>query len=152
MVDDTDNVSPEEAQEALDSVVKMEAVGWRRAVPPRWFGAGVGLLIASLLALYALEDPYPYIVFPIVGLGVFITTVREKSGVYGRDFPTTKASVWALVLFVAVMVLVFFGSVVIRRAYDAVWVPVVAGLLVGLIVFLASESERRSYLAKTDEG
>ena len=150
MIDDIDNVSPAEAQEALESVVKMERAGWRRAVPDRWFGAGVAILIASLYSLYALEDPYPYIVFPIIGLAVFITTVRDKSGAYGREFPSTKANAWAMVLFVVVMLIVFFGSIVIRRTYDAVWVPLVAGLLVGLMVFLASESERRAYLTKTD--
>ncbi len=150
MIDDIDNVSPDEAQEALESVVKMERAGWRRAVPDRWFGAGVAVLIASLYSLYALEDPYPYIVFPIIGLAVFITTARDKSGAYGREFPSTKANAWATVLFVVVMLIVFFGSIVIRRTYDAVWVPLVAGLLVGLMVFLASESERRAYLARTD--
>lgn len=150
MIDDIDNVSPGEAQEALESVVKMERAGWRRAVPDRWFGTGVAVLIASLYSLYALEDPYPYIVFPIIGLAVFITTARDKSGAYGREFPSTKANAWAMVLFVVVMLIVFFGSIVIRRTYDAVWVPLVAGLLVGLMVFLASESERRAYLTKTD--
>ena len=151
MIDDIDNVSPDEAQEALESIVKIERAGWRRAVPDRWFGAGVAVLIASLFALYALEDPYPYIVFPIVGLAVFITTVREKSGAYGRDFPRTTANLWAIVLFVVVLLVVFFGSIVIRRTYDAAWVPLVAGLVVGLMVFLASENERRAYLRKADQ-
>lgn len=150
MIDNIDNVSPGEAQEALESVAKMERAGWRRAVPDRWFGVGVAVLIASLYSLYALEDPYPYIVFPIIGLAVFITTARNKSGAYGRDFPSTKANAWAMVLFVVVMLIVFFGSIVIRRTYDAAWVSLVAGLLVGLMVFLASESERRAYLTKTD--
>ncbi len=145
-----DKVSPDEAQQALESVVKMEGAGWRRAVPDRCFGAGVAALIASLFALYALEDPYPYIVFPIVGMAVFITAAREKSGAYGRDFPSTKVNVWVFVLFVAAMLIVFFGSIVIRRMYDAAWVSLVAGLLVGVIVFLISESERRAYLARTD--
>ena len=151
MIDDIDNVSPDEAQEALESIVKIERASWRRAVPDRWFGAGVAVLIGSLFALYALEDPYPYIVFPIVGLAVFITTVREKSGAYGRDFPRTTANLWAIVLFVAVLLVVFFGSIVIRRTYDAAWVPLVAGLVVGLTVFLASENERRAYLRKADQ-
>ena len=150
MNDDIDNVSPGEAQEALGSVVRMERAGWQRAVPDRWFGAGVAVLIASLYSLYALEDPYPYIVFPIIGLAVFITAARDKSGAYGREFPSAKANAWAMVLFVVVMLIVFFGSIVIRRTYDAAWVPLVAGLLVGLMVFLASESERRAYLTKID--
>lgn len=148
---DIDNVSPDEAQESLDTVAKMGRAGSRLAVPDRWFGAGVAVLIACLYSLYALQDPYPYIVFPIIGLAVFITTAREKSGAYGRDFPSTKANAWAMVLFVVVMLIVFFGSIVIRRTYDAVWVPLVAGLLVGTMVFFASESERRAYLTKTDQ-
>ena len=147
-----DNVTPDEAKKALESVVKMEGAGWRRAVPDRWFGAGVAVLIASLFALYALEDPYPYIVFPIIGLALFITTAREKSGAHGRDAPTSTANVWSMVLFIIVLLVVFFGSIVIRRAYDAAWVPLVAGLVVGLAVFLTSESARRAHLAKVDQG
>lgn len=152
MVDNTDRVNPDEAQKALDAVVKMESAGWRRAIPDRWFGAGVAVLIASLFALYALQDPYPYIVFPIIGLALFIVSAREKSGAYGRDFPGTKANIWATVLFTVVLLVIFFGSIVIRRTFDAAWVPLVAGLVVGLMVFLASESERRAYLKKTNHG
>ena len=147
-----DNVTPDEAKQALESVVKMESAGWRRAVPDRWFGAGVAVLIASMFALYALEDPYPYIVFPIIGLALFITTAREKSGAYGRDAPASTANVWAIVSAIIILLIVFFGSIVIRRAYDAAWVPLVAGLLVGLMVFLTSESARRAHLARVDQG
>ena len=151
-MNDIDSLSPEEAKKALESVVNMESAGWRRAVPDRWFGAVVAVLIASLFALYALEDPYPYILFPILGLPIFIAAAREKSGAYGQDFPSSKANVWAIILFAAVMIVVFFGSIYIRRAYDAAWVSLVAGLLVGLVVFMASEGERRSYLTKTGQG
>ena len=152
MIDETDNITPDEAQKALELAVKMEGAGWRRAVPDQWFGAGIAILVASLFALYALEDPSSYILFPILGLAIFITTAREKSGAYGRDFPSNTKNVWQTVLFVAVMLIVFFGSIVIRRTYDAAWVPLVAGLLIGLMVFLASENERRAYLTKTDLG
>ena len=42
-----DNLTPNQGKKALESVVKMEDAGWRRAVPGRWFGAGVAVLIAS---------------------------------------------------------------------------------------------------------
>ena len=32
---------------------------------------------------------------PILGLPIFITAAREKSGAYGREFPTNAKSVWA---------------------------------------------------------
>jgi xanthine/uracil permease len=146
-----DNVTPDEAKKALESVVKMEGAGWRRAVPGRWFSAGVAVLIGGMFALYALEDPYPYIVFPIIGLPLFIISAREKSGAYGRDAPASTANVWAIVLFIIVLLIVFFGSIFIRRAYDAEWVSLVAGVLVGLVVFLTNESARRVHLAKVNQ-
>ena len=151
-MNENDSPTGDGAREALESIEAMESAGYRRAVPQRWFGAGVAFFIASLFALYALEDPYPYIVFPIIGMGVLIATARETAGAYGRDFTGSKANRWAFVLFVGAMVLVFFGSIVIRRTYDAAWVPIVVGLFAGLVVFLTSESERRSYLAKAGEG
>jgi len=152
MMRDTEDVNRGEAQESLDSIKNMERAGWRRAVPHRWFGLGVAVLIASLFALYALEDPYPYIVFPIIGLAIFITAAREKSGAYGRDFPGTKANAWVVALVAVILLIVFFGSIVIRRTYDVAWVPLVVGSLVGLFVFLASEHERRAYLTMSGQG
>lgn len=152
MSDNLDKPSPGEAREALDSVAKMESAGWRRAVPDRWFGAVISLLIASIFALYALPNPHQYISFPIVALALIIPLTREKRGAYGRDFPSKKTNKWALPLFIAFLLIVFFGSIFIRRAYDAAWVPLLAGLMVGLIVFFASENERRAYLKKTGQG
>jgi len=146
------DISSNEARQALASVGEMERAGWRRGVPDRWFGAGIAMLIASLFALYALENPYPYIPFPIIGLALFIIAAREKSGAYGRDFPNKVPNIWTLVLCCVVLLAIFFGSVIIRRAYDLAWVPLAAGLLVGLLVFLASESERRAYLKKSKNG
>lgn len=151
-MNENNNPAGREAKEALASIETMESAGYRRAMPERWLGAGIAALIASMFAIYALEDPYPYIVFPIIGLGVLIVAAREKAGAYGRDFPGTKANRWAFVLFVAAMIVVFFGTIFIRRAYDLYWVPIIVGLLVGLVVFWLSESERRSYLAKAGGG
>ena len=152
MINENKNLSADEAREALESVTKMESAGWRRAVPERWFGAGIAALIGSMFAIYALEDPYPYIVFPIIGIAVLIASSREKLGAYGRDFPDGKSNKWMLALFAAVLFVVFFGSIFIRRTYDAPWVSVIVGLLVGLTVFLASENERRAYIAKAGGG
>ncbi|NIA26833.1 MAG: hypothetical protein GWP02_02175 [Desulfobulbaceae bacterium] len=150
-MNETNKPTGQEAKEALASIETMESAGYRRAVPRRWFGAGVAFLVAGLFALYALEDPYPYIVFPIIGLGVLIAAARDKAGAYGRDFPGTKANRRAFVLVVVAMIVMFFGTVFVRRAYDLYWVPIIVGLLVGLVVFWLSESERRSYLARAGE-
>ena len=148
MVKEDNDLTRDEAKDALDCIAAMESAGYRRAVPRRWFGAGVAFFVAGLYALYALDDPYPYVIFPVIGLGMLIASARQTAGAYGRDFPGTRANRWAFVLVVAVMALLFFGSIFIRRAYDIAWLPIVVGVFVGLLVFLASENERRSYLAK----
>ena len=152
MIDTTDNVTRDEAQEPLDSVANMESSAWRRGVPSRWFGAVIAALIGSMFAIYALEDPNSYIVLPILAMAVFMQAARQKSGAYGREFPNTKANMWQMALFTVALLFLFFGSIVIRRTYDAAWVSIAAGLLVALIVFLDSERERRAYLAKADHG
>jgi hypothetical protein len=150
MNDYKDDVKPDEAQKALESVAEMESAGWKQAVPDRWFGAGIATLVGSMFALYALKDPYPYIVFPIIGLPLFIAIARQKRSAYGQDFPS-KGNKLALVLFTVVLAIVFFGSIFLRRSFDAAWVSLLAGLLVWLMIFYASEQERRAYISKAAE-
>jgi hypothetical protein len=151
-MNETGEFKGDDAKEALESIKSMERAGYKRAVPRRWFGAGIAIFVASMFALYALDDPYPYQVFPILGIGLLIATTRERVGAYARDIPDSKAGKWALVVFVAVLIAIFFGMVFVRRVYDAEWLPIIVGLIVGLVVFGASESERRSYIAKANEG
>ena len=145
------NLTPDEAKQALESAAKMENAGWRRAVPQRWFGAGIAILVGSMFAIYALEDPSSYILFPILFLAMFITAAREKGGAYAREAPATKRSLWAIVMFSITLGVVFFGSIYLRRALDAAWVSLVTGTVVALIIFIASEYERRAYLKKVGE-
>lgn len=142
MIDNADNAAQNEPQDSSDTVK-------RQAVPSRWLGIGAGLLIASLFALYALEDPYPYIVFPIVGLGVVFAAARAKRGPHNPDIPAIKANIGALVPVTAVMLFLFFGSIFVRRTYDIPWLPIAAGLLVGLVVFLLNEHARRTHPARS---
>jgi hypothetical protein len=151
VMNEDNKITADEAKQALGSAAKLESAGWRRAVPDRWFGLGVAVLIGSMFAVYALKDPYPYIAFPILALIIFIAAAREKVGAYGREFPNSKRNRAAMLLFMIVLVVMFFGSVYLRRAYDAAWISLLAGLLVGLLIFIASENERRAYLAKSEQ-
>jgi len=150
-MNENSNLTPDEAQQALKSVVMMESAGKHRAVPQRWFGAGIAFLVGSMFAIYALEDPSQYIVFPILALAVFMAVSREKIGAYGREAPATKKSILVIVMFAVTMGVIFFGSIYLRRALDAAWVSLVVGALVGLFIFLASEIERRAYLQKAGQ-
>ena len=151
LMNENSNLTPDEAQQAQKSVVMMESAGKHRAVPQRWFGAGIAILVGSLFAVYALEDPSSYIVFPILAMAMFVGVAREKSGAYGRKRPATKKSLWAHVILAVILLVVFFGSVYLRRSLDAAWISLVAGTLVGLFIYLASENERQTYLQEAGQ-
>lgn len=151
MTNDASYPSSVEAREALATVSRMQSAGRRLAAPSRWFGAGVAILIAGLFGLYALDDPYPYVVLPICGLGVLAVAARARNGAALYDLPAIKASLPVFGLAMAALVLAFLGTVFARRAFDLAWLPIVVGLALGLVVVLLNEDARRKSCARPDD-
>ncbi len=146
-------IEPGEARDALNSVEKMQSAGFRRASPPRWYGVGIALIVTIGFSLYALEDPgsYPGL-FIALGIALFVGFSREKIGAFGKELPDTKVGMWALAGVCAFLLVLFFGGIYIRRAYDVAWMPLVTGLTAGITIYLLNESARRYYHAKNDGG
>ena len=149
---ESDSVQTDEAREALEVVQNMRIAGLTRAVPPRWYGIGISLTVGIGFALYAQEDPGISVLVIVLGTVLFGASSREKIGVQGKAVPDTKSGRWALVAVSLFLVTLFFGGIFVRRAYDLAWVPLVTGLVAGVTIFLLTESERRHYLPKTDNG
>ena len=156
---DKETVKPETSfvndlgADSLDTVEKMKRSGFRRAVKPRWFGAGLSLVVGVGFALYALEDPgnVPGLLI-CLGAAIFISLGQKEMGASGKTLPGTNRGVLAFAVVIAFLLALFFGGIYVRRAYDLAWVPVVTGLIAGLALFLISESERRHYLRKAGNG
>ncbi len=151
---DKKQVGSDEAKEALDSVDRMQSAGFRRALPPRWYGLGISLIVAVGFALYAQNDPgsFPGI-FIAVGIALFVGISREKSGgAIGKELPATHTGRWALAGVCIFLIALFFGGIFIRRSYDLFWVPLVTGSIAGITIYLLSCGERRYYLARGDGG
>jgi hypothetical protein len=151
---DQNQLGSDEAKNALDSVEKMQTAGFRRAVPPQWYGVGISLIVAVGFALYAQNDPGSFPgVFIAVGIALFVGISREKSGgAIGKELPDTRAGKWVLAGVCVFLIALFFGGIFIRRSYDLFWVPLVTGLIAGITIYLLSYSERRYYLARGDDG
>jgi len=145
----TQNLKPDEAQVALDAIEEKQRAAFRHAVPPRWYGAGLALIVGIGFALYAMEEPgnTPGL-FIVLGLALFIGASREKLGVFGKELPDTKTGMWALAGVCVFLLALFFGGIMARRAYDIAWVPLVTGFVAGTTIFLLSESARRYYLSR----
>lgn len=151
---DRNEVGSDEAIDALDSIEKLQRAGFRRAVPPRWYGVGISLIVAVGFALYAQPNPGSFPgVFIAVGIALFVGINRGKSsGAVGKELPDTRSGMWALAGVCVFLVALFFGGIFVRRSYDLFWVPLVTGLIAGITIFLLSYSERRYYLARGDDG
>jgi Na+/H+ antiporter NhaD/arsenite permease-like protein len=146
-------VKPGDAQDALDSVEKMQRAGFRRAIPPRWFGVGMSLIVATGFALYTQDNPGVIpVLFIAIGTALLMLAARDKNGVvFGRAHPESRVGVLAAVGVLLFFLALFFGGIFMKRAYGIPWAPLVTGLIAGVTIFLLSESERRHYLAKSQE-
>ena len=147
-----DPIQTDEAKAALDTVEKMRGAGLRRAVPTRWYGIGIPVIVAIGFGLYAQQDPgsLPGLVLAL-GTVLFVASSRDKTGVLGKAVPDTRTGIAAATALIVFLLALFFGGIIIRRTYDLAWVPLVTGLIAGGTLFLLNESERRRYLPQADD-
>ncbi len=146
-----DPIQTGEAQAALDTVEEMRGAGLRRAVPPRRYDIGMSAIVAIGFGLYAQEDPgsMPGLVLAL-GTVLLVASSRDKTGVLGKALPDTRTGIAAFTVLIVFLVALFFGGIIVRRAYDLAWAPLVTGLIAGITLFILSESERRRYLPTAD--
>ena len=152
-MEDNNSVKADEARDALNTAENMRAAGLKRAVPPRWFSVGIAAVVAVGFALYAQKDPgsIPGLVIAL-GTVFFVAANRSKSSAIGKAIPDTSSGIWALIALSLFLVVLFFGGIYVRRAFDLAWVPVVTGAVAGITLLLLSEIERRHAMAEANGG
>jgi len=128
----------------------MSTNGQKRGVAPRWYGAGISVIVLVGFALYAQQDPggFPGILIALA-VGLFASYTHHRIGSMGRAFPDTRPAMWGLLGVVVFLLILFFGGIYFRRLYDLAWIPVATGLIAGATIFLLCENERR-YINKND--
>jgi len=140
----------DDAREALDSIQAMEKAALWRAIPPRWFGAGMALLAGALVALSA-ADHREYHVYVILLMSAVLVYRSQKTGVSVRQFPTRVAGIAIIVL-----TPLFFGLIVAAQTFSeaigTVGAPLAAGMVLAIAVYSLSLFERRWYIARIGSG
>lgn len=145
-------LKPDEARAALDTIAEKQRASFRRAVLPRWYSAGLALIVAVGFSLYALEQPgNTPALFIVLGLALFIGASRNRIAAYGKELPDTRIGALALLAVCVFLLALFFGGIIARRAYDIAWLPVLTGCIAGATIFLLGESERRYNLMRSAE-
>ena len=150
MKNETTKINSEEAKVALESIKHLGGTALQHAIPSKWFGIAVGLVVGLLVFLIGagLRD---YYVFPIIALPIIIAVHRNKIKASPRKIKTSKKSIIALVCLIALMFGLILAAVYVRSAYDTVAGAIVCGLLATLIVYCLSVSERNEHQNKIDQ-
>jgi hypothetical protein len=147
MTKTTDKVDANEAQQMLDSIQKMEGAGLQHAMPPRWFGITIALLVGALIFVVG-SGLSQYTVLVICLMALVMAYQHRKAGAAPKAVPANKIGIAAMIG----LVLLFLFLVAVGRAgmemFNLAWAPLATGAVAAIVVFALSVSERREYFAK----
>lgn len=137
-------IPADEAKEALNTIDAVQNASKKRAAPPLWYGIGIALVMTIGFSLYAQEDPgdIPGL-FIVLGTALLVGYFNGKTGVNANAMPSTAIGVFAFISVVAFLLVLFFGGIYLRRAFDLPWVPLVTGVTAGATILWLCASERR---------
>lgn len=137
-------ISADEARESLKTIDSAQAAGRKSAVMPPLYGICIAILVMVGFSLYAQESPgdLPGL-FVVLGAALAAAFFRNKTGVNARTLPDTTLGLWAFLGVALFLLVLFFGGIYLRRAYDIAWIPVASGLIAGATILWLSASERR---------
>lgn|GEM_PF-1869676 len=151
MTIESDQIGPNEAQDALNTIQSMESAGLQRGLPPRWFGLAMALPAGVLFALAGLEISRLYMA-PIFLLMVFAVIYQiRKAGVLVKPYPSRRALILVVVGVVAILAPLIFIARELRDTFGFL-APLSLGVIVALASLCAFVLERRAYLTKIKAG
>lgn len=131
--------------EALNEVKKSEAAALKAALPKKWFGFAIAVIVGGLVATNGSEH-YQYSGYLIVGLGLVIAIHHQQTGATPLSIPDKKAGISALLLVILFFLLL---TAIIRYTSSKLgfaWTPFLGGGVVGVLVYLFAKSEREKYI------
>lgn len=146
---DPDDIGPAEAKEALKLVLQAESAGLDLAMPTRWFGIAIALTVSSMVTISAYGKT-ELIVLSLAVLAAVLATQKNKQGAVLKAGPNGAKGVVAIIGLLLFALALIAGAKILYQAHDYGWAPVAAGLLMAVLVYLLSVSERREYAAKIE--
>lgn len=136
-----------DAQEALNQAKKSEATALKAAMPAKWFGALIALIVGGLVATNG-SDQYHYAPYLIFGLALVIALHHKKTGATPLPRPTNKMGLYALIFIILFFIIITAVVRYTTAKLGMTWTPFVGGGFVAIIVYLLAQSERKTYIKK----
>jgi hypothetical protein len=148
------DIKPEEAQKALDSITKMEQAGLKRVLPtPWWLGAFLGALIGTQIALLGAEirTYNTILIVLIVIMSIAIINKNQSAGVTERILLSKRTIIIGLICIIPLYFLAIISGQYLNYHYDYYWAPFVIGAFVTISIWILVVSAHRSYMNRFNE-
>jgi len=144
-IENNENISSEDAQQALNVVMKMERASLQQSLPPIWFGIAmaftIGVLVFTIAA--ALRD---YYVFPIIAIPLILAIRAKKTQALPKTPPLGMKGIITMFSLIIILLALIAGGRLLMEIYQITWAPIIAGSIAAITIYLLSISERNHYL------
>ena len=149
--ENNEEISTNDAEQALKTVIEMERTSLQHSIPPKWFGIVLALVVGTLVFTIAasLRD---YYVFPIIAIPIILAMRLKKTQALPKTKPMGRQRIVATICLVLLFLALIIGGRIFKEIYEMTWSPIVAGTLSAIIVYLLSVVERGDYLKKINGG
>ena len=129
--------SPREANEALESVARLESAGIARGAYSRGFSLAIALWAGALVFTIAIESPF--FLFLLIA-GVYAAQWwRRRQGAWIKEVRSGRGLLLAIALALPAGAL-FIASNVARQDFGIAWAPAAGGAIMTTGLFLLMES------------
>lgn len=154
MTNEKKHIKSKEAQEALDSIKKMEHAGLKRVLPtPRWLGAILGTLIGTQIALLGAEirTYNTILILLIVIMTIAIINKNQSAGVAERILLSKRTIIICLICIIPLYFLAIISGQYLNNHFEYYWAPYAIGAFVTIGIWSLVVSAHRSYINKFNE-
>jgi len=142
------HIQPKEAQEAIDSINKMQQAGLKRVLPtPIWLGAILGVLVGTQITLLGAEiRAYNTILIVlIIIMSIAIINKTQSAGVAERTMLSKRTIIISLICIIPLYFLAIISSQYLNNHFEYNWAPVVIGSLFTIGIWCLIFGAYRSY-------
>lgn len=149
MTNEKKHTKSEEAQEALDSIKKMEHAGLKRVLPtPKWLGAILGTLIGTQIALLGAEirTYNTILIVLIIIMTIAIINKDQSAGVTERILLSKRTIIICLICIIPLYFLAIIGGQYLNNHFEYYWAPFAIGAFVTISIWSLIVSAHRSYI------
>lgn len=146
-IENNDNISTDDAQDALNTIKQMERTSLQQSIPPAWFGIVMAFVIGILVYTIA-ASLRNYYVFPIIAIPILLAMRSRKTQTLPKTMPMGGKGIIGLIGLVILLLALIIGGRMFKEIYEMTWSPILAGAIAAIIVYLLSVAERSDYLRK----